>query len=53
MRFIISVKHQGTNPVFYGPFESRQQADDWSDGARRAWPDAAILVLPLESPWDA
>lgn len=53
MRFIVSVKYAGNTPVFYGPLDGLEQAKDWADGARRAWPDAAVILLALESPWDA
>jgi hypothetical protein len=49
--YIVSVKHQGDGPTFFGPFDGHEQAVNWSEGARQAWPEAAILVLPLDSPW--
>jgi hypothetical protein len=51
LRYVLSVKFAGTNPVFYGPFESEQQAKDWQEGAEKAWAGATFIVLPLESPW--
>lgn len=53
MRFVLSVKFIGQNPEFYGPFDSEQQAQDWADGAAKAWAGVAIHLFPLESPWDA
>jgi hypothetical protein len=52
MRWLVCTKTVGDDAVYYGPFESEEQADDWREGARQAWPLATIWVFPLNSPWD-